>query len=81
MQFGTAEFAVMAGLDLAAELLRHRLLAVADAEHRHAGVIDRRRRQRRIWSSTEAGPPDRMTPFGFIAAKAASAFWNGTISQ
>ena len=38
---------MMAALDLAAELLRHRLLAVADAEHRHAGLVDRGRRQRR----------------------------------
>ena len=33
---GAAELAVVAALDLAAELLGHRLLAVADAEHRHA---------------------------------------------
>ena len=32
-------------------------------------------------SSTEAGPPDRITAFGFISRKAASAFWNGTISE
>ena len=32
--FGVAELAQLAGLDLAAELLRHRLHAVADAEHR-----------------------------------------------
>ena len=38
----------MSALDLAAQLLRHRLLAVADAEHRDAGVIDRRRRQWRV---------------------------------
>ena len=44
---GAAELAVMAALDHAAELRRHRLLAVADAEDRHAGVIDRGRRQRR----------------------------------
>ena len=48
LDLGAAEFAVMAALDLAAELRRHRLLAVADAEHRNAGVIDRLRRQRRI---------------------------------
>ncbi len=48
LDFGAAEFAVMAGFDLAAELLRHGLLAVADAEHRHAGLIDRRRCERRI---------------------------------
>ncbi len=46
--FGAAEFAVMAALDLAAELRRHRLLAVADAEHRHAGVVDRFGRERRV---------------------------------
>ena len=32
-------------------------------------------------SVTEAGPPDRMTPFGFISRKAFSADWNGTISE
>ena len=45
---GAAELAVMTALDLAAELLRHRLLAVADAEHRHAGLEDRGGRERRI---------------------------------
>ncbi len=35
---GAAELAMMPALDLAAELVRHRLLAVADAEDRHAGV-------------------------------------------
>ena len=40
LDLGAAELAVMAALDLAAELLRHRLLAVADAEHRHAGLVD-----------------------------------------
>ena len=42
---GAAEFAVVAGLDLAAELMRHRLLAVADAEHRDARLEQRLRRQ------------------------------------
>ena len=46
--FGAAKLAVMAGLDLAAELLRHRLFAVADAQHRHAGLIDRHRCERRV---------------------------------
>jgi hypothetical protein len=32
-------------------------------------------------SVTEAGPPERMTPLGCIAAKASAAFWNGTISE
>jgi len=48
LDVGAAELAVMAALDFAAELLCHRLLAVADAEHRHAGLIDRRRRERRV---------------------------------
>ena len=74
VDFGAAEFAVMPALDLAAELLRHCLFAVADAEHRHAGFVDRQRRERRPFSWTEAGPPDRITAFGFIALKASSAF-------
>ena len=32
-------------------------------------------------SATEAGPPERMMPFGFSRSKAASAAWKGTISQ
>ncbi len=46
---GAAEFAVMAALDLAAELHAHRLLAVADAEHRQAAVEDDLRRARRAF--------------------------------
>jgi hypothetical protein len=45
---GAAELAVMAALDGAAKLLRHRLLAVADAEHRHARLVDAGGRQRRV---------------------------------
>ena len=47
LDIGAAEFAVMAALDLAAELGGHRHLAVADAEHGHAGIEDRLRRARR----------------------------------
>ena len=47
LDIGAAEFAVVAALDLAAELGRHGHLAVADAEHRHAGIEDRLRRARR----------------------------------
>ena len=36
------------GLDLAAELVRHGLFAVANAKHRDAGLEDRHWRQRRI---------------------------------
>src|SRR5262249_32814552 len=48
LDLGTAEFAVMAALDLAAQLVRHRLLAVADAEHRNAGLVDFLGRERRV---------------------------------
>ena len=41
-----------------------------------------------IWSAAgapgsvvDSGPPERITAFGFISSKAASAFWNGTISE
>ena len=47
LDIGAAEFAVMAALDGAAELGGHGHLAVADAEHRHAGIEDRLRRARR----------------------------------
>ena len=32
-------------------------------------------------SCTDSGPPDRITALGFISRNAASAFWNGTISE
>ncbi len=38
LDLGAAELAVVAALDLAAELGGHRHLPVADAEHRHAGL-------------------------------------------
>ena len=47
LDVGAAELAVVAALDLAAELRRHRHLAVADAEHGHAGLEDDLRRARR----------------------------------
>ena len=46
--FGIAEFAVIAGQHAAAQLLRHGLHAVADAEHRHAELEHRLRRARRL---------------------------------
>ena len=45
---GAAEFAMMTGLDRAAELLGHGLFAVADAEHRHARVVNLLRGERGI---------------------------------
>ena len=56
LDFGAAEFAMVPALDLAAELRRHRLLAVADAEHRHAGVIDRLGRERGVLVEHGSGP-------------------------
>ena len=53
----------MAGLDLAAELMRHGLLAVADAEHRQAGLVDRHRGERRVLvehRGRSAGEDDRL---------------------
>ncbi len=32
-------------------------------------------------SVTNSGPPERITPLGFISRKASSAFWNGTTSE
>ena len=72
----------MPALDLAAELRRHGLLAVADAE---APARRRRRspaaRAALPSSCTDAGPPERITRLGLHPRKAASAFWNGTISR
>src|SRR6266852_4813494 len=48
LHLGAAELAMVAALDLAAELVRHRLLAVADAEHRQTGLIKLGRRQRGV---------------------------------
>jgi hypothetical protein len=56
LDLGAAELAVVAALDLAAELVGHRLLAVADAEDRHAGGIEFRRRQRRAGIEHRGGP-------------------------
>ncbi len=49
LDIGAAEFAVMAALDLAAELGGHGHLAVADAEHGNAGIEDCLRRARRAF--------------------------------
>ena len=45
---GAAELAMVGALDLAAELLADRLLAVADAEHRHVQLEHDARRLRRL---------------------------------
>ena len=56
LEIGAAEFAVVAGLDLAAELLGHKLLAVADGQNRNARLEDRLRRARRASIRDRAGP-------------------------
>jgi hypothetical protein len=53
----------VSALDLAAELRRHRLLAIADAEDRHAGLPDFVRHARRVLGNDRfrpAGQDDRL---------------------
>jgi hypothetical protein len=54
--FGAAELGGMAGLHLATELRGHRLLAVADAEHRYAGSPDLVRGTWRVLRHDRFGP-------------------------
>ncbi len=74
LDLGAAEFAMMAGLDLAAELRRHGLLAVADAEHRHAGLVDRQRRQRRVLVEHRSGAAGQNHAFRPHRAERAFGF-------
>ena len=63
LEEGAAEFAVVPAFDLAAELDAHRLLAVADAEHRNAGLEDDLRRARAAdldGRGRAAGKDDRL---------------------
>src|SRR5581483_2595764 len=60
-----AELAMMTTLDLAAELRRHRHLAIADAKHRHAGLEYDLRRPRRallVHRRRTAGENHRLRP-------------------
>ena len=75
LDVGAAELAVMAALDLAAELRRHGHLAVADAEHGNAGIEDHLRRARRallVHRFRPAGQDHRLrlhlrgTPLGLL---------------
>ena len=64
VQLGLAELAG-AAVDAAAELLRHQVHAVADAERRHAEREQARvDRAARPSAYTEAGPPERITAAG-----------------
>ena len=80
---GVAELALRARLDLAAQLLRHRLHAVADAEHRHAELEHRlRRAQRRAPRRSLAWLPERMMPLRLrTRARTSSLTSYGWISQ
>ena len=60
LDIGAAELGGVAALDRAAELCGHRLLAVADAEDRHAGLEHRLRRARAAFGlSPRPGRPRR----------------------
>ena len=72
---GAAELAVMPTLHLATELVRHRLLAVTNAEHRYSGVVYGLRRKRRVLVENRSGAAGQDDRLGFISRKAASAFW------
>ncbi len=61
---GAAELALVSRFDLAAELGAQRLLAVADAEDGQAGGKHGVGDARAVGSVTEAGPPERITPWG-----------------
>ena len=77
-----AELAVRRRRDFPAERVGHQLHAVADAEHRHAGVVDTPASQCGApGSDTLFGPPDRMMPTGLRAADLASGVSNGRISE
>ncbi len=58
LKFGAAELACVAAFDLAAQGSHHGLLAIADAEHRHAGIEDGLRHLRRARLG-HAGRPAR----------------------
>ena len=79
---GAAELAMVRALDLAAELGAQGLLAIADAEQRHAHLEGDLRRARGVpISVTEAGPPERMMALGANSAMRCGSVLKGMISQ
>ena len=76
-----AELAHLAGLDGAAQLRGHRLHAVADAEHRHAGVHTASRRARRVALGDAVRSAGKDDALRREAAMNASSTSNGWISQ
>ncbi len=82
LDIGAAELRGVTALDLAAELLGHGLLAIADAQDRQAVREDLLRGARRVRRrAPRPGRRRRSTPFGFIRWNASEADWNGAISQ
>ena len=68
LDLGAAELAGMAAFDLAAEPGHHGLLAIADAEDRHAGIEDglgRLRRAGLMHGGRSAGENDGLRQHGF----------------
>ena len=81
LDIGAAEFRRMPALDLAAELFGERLLAVADGENRHGALKISSGARGLPASGAEAGPPERITAFGFSRSNASAALEKGWISQ
>jgi hypothetical protein len=59
----------MAAFDLAAQAVHHHLLAIADAQDRHAQPEHRSGGIGAPSAKTEAGPPEKITAFGAKAAR------------
>jgi hypothetical protein len=81
LDLGAAELAMMPALDLAAELRRHGLLAVADAEHGDAGVEDLLRRAGRDRLRHRGRPAGEDHALRLHLAEGRGADWKGTISE
>ena len=80
--FRIAELAHFTGFDLAAKLGRHRLHAVADAQHRYTPLSRLQRGARGVSPSvTLLGPPERMIPAGANSRTKASDTSKAWISQ
>ena len=70
-KFGAAEFAMMAGLDLTAELRRHNLLAIANAKHGDLCIEDGLGRAGRTFIRHRAGTTGEDHSLGLEACKSA----------
>jgi hypothetical protein len=68
VDIGAAEFAGVPAFNLAAELVHHHLLAIANAEDRKAEVIDIHRRMRRVRRVNAARAAGENDAFGIESA-------------